>query len=1367
MDFSEVDKIVFGRIEPHIYAFNTNSIPNYLKIGDTYRPVKVRLAEWRKYFPNLTQQFEDKAAVTEDVYFRDYSIHQYLETEKRKHRLTQKDLAKISAENRYYSNEFFKETSKEEISEAINDIKLDFAGNTGKYQFYSKNDKSANSFVYERSSECWTPRPNQQEAIENYLNAVKNGRTNLLMYAVMRFGKSFTSLCCAKESGAKFVVVVSAKADVKDEWKKTVEIPKNFEDYDFLESKDLTADENILKEKLGAKRRIVLFLTLQDLQGEKIKEKHKAVFTETVDLLIVDETHFGARAESYGKVLRNPDFQEDEGLKKVKFDDEFTDIEKAEKQIKSFRAKVKLHLSGTPYRILMGSEFQKDDIICFCQFADIVKEQESWDKENILKDDVKEWDNPYYGFPQMIRFAFNPNSSSRKKLEELKKNGVSYAFSALFKPKSIKKDENNEYKKFVYEKEILELLEAIDGSKADDELMPFLDYDKFKKGKMCRHIVAVLPYCASCDALEEFITSNKAKFKNLNSYKIINISGLDNAYKKVSDVKNEIRKAEKENIKTLTLTVNRMLTGSTVEQWDTMLYFKDTSSPQEYDQAVFRLQNQYIKILEDKAGNKIKFNMKPQTLLVDFDPLRLFQMQEKKSLIYNVNTDESGNNKLEERLREELRISPVIAANAERLVQITPADIMKAVSEYSRNKGVAEETVEIPVDLNLMKISDIYAEIEKQGKLGSKEGFAIKAADGEGNDLDIENPVDSENDGAAAAQDESKTKNPDENSDGNETKDLIQKWRTYYARILFFAFLTKDRVKSLQDIIDCASSGENPRILKNLSLKISVLELIRRNMEKFGLSQLDYKIDHLNELSADDKIPPLQRAKTALTKFGRLSESEVVTPEKTCDEMVSLLPDSCFESALGKNRAVLDINSKMAEFAISIYKKYESFGRDLSDFKDHVYSIPSSTYTYEFTRKVYEILGLNTECIAKNFVSYDLLKIRNKDGIDFEKIRLLLSQNKPFDQIRLEDKIEITTQGNENMKFEAVIGNPPYQEESAVSKKTKNGQTPRTNIFHYFQIIANELVISATSMIYPGGRWIHRSGKGLFKFGIDQINDKALEKVEFYPKSQDLFKDIELDDGISIVVKNKIKTSSGFNYVYKENGISETVFLDNPDEDLIPLNPKNGLILQKLSKFVRDNNLKYLHERILPRSLFGIESDFVENNKNKVKVYSTGYKLKNNEIKLLTNDKAGSAGRTSWFIADRDLIETNSQYIDEFQVVVSSAHPGGQSGRSNQIEVIDNHSAFGRSRVALASFKTKIEAINFYNYCNTVFIKFMFLMTDESLSSLGLKVPDMGDYTNQNKLIDFSDDLDRQLYKLANFSESEIAFIEKNVKAME
>ena len=48
-----LDKIIVGIVEPHIYAFTTNTIPNYLKVGDTYRPVSVRLNEWKEVYKYL------------------------------------------------------------------------------------------------------------------------------------------------------------------------------------------------------------------------------------------------------------------------------------------------------------------------------------------------------------------------------------------------------------------------------------------------------------------------------------------------------------------------------------------------------------------------------------------------------------------------------------------------------------------------------------------------------------------------------------------------------------------------------------------------------------------------------------------------------------------------------------------------------------------------------------------------------------------------------------------------------------------------------------------------------------------------------------------------------------------------------------------------------------------------------------------------------------------------------------------------------------------------------------------------------------------------------------------------------------------
>ena len=110
--------------------------------------------------------------------------------------------------------------------------------------------------------------------------------------------------------------------------------------------------------------------------------------------------------------------------------------------------------------------------------------------------------------------------------------------------------------------------------------------------------------------------------------------------------------------------------------------------------------------------------------------------------------------------------------------------------------------------------------------------------------------------------------------------------------------------------------------------------------------------------------------------------------------------------------------------------------------------------------------------------------------------------------------------------------------------------------------------------------------------------------------------------------------------------------------------------------------------------------------------------------------------------------------IDKWKVVVSSANAGGQK-RDNQLAILDNHSVFGRSRIALHVFDTLSEAENFFKYMKTYFVRFAFLMTDENLTSLAKLVPDIQSYTDDNGVIDFKKDINEQLYKLFGIEVSE------------
>lgn len=1344
-EIRELDKIIYGRINPHIYAFMTNTIPNYLKVGDTYRPVNVRIAEWREHYPDLVKKYEVPATIDDETFFRDYAIHKYLEEDLCKHRLAPSDID----EKYYYSKEFFEDTDVSDIEEAIEDIKKDFENKTGKYNFYDPDTQLSIRTIYERN-EVWEPRPNQQKVIDNFWKAYHDEhRKNLLMYAVMRFGKSFTAMCCAKKMDANIVVVVSAKVDVRSEWKKTVEKPLLFDGYEFLTSDDLLFGNTVIKDKLEEGKKVVIFLTLQDLQGNKVKEKHKELLSLEIDMLLVDETHFGARAEKYGAILRD-------SIKEI--DDEIVDTDEANSLIqKHLNSKVCIHLSGTPYRVLMTSEFEKEDIIAFVQFSDIVDAQTEWDSENNLRPEpLEEWENPYYGFPQMIRFAFNPSKKTRDRIIKMHEMGLSTTFSDIFRPKSINVDSEGNYKKFIYEDEVLDLLEIIDGSKTDENILSLLDYDKIKEGKLCQHIVVALPYCSSCDAFEELIKNNKNKFKNLSSYEIINISGggSSNKYKTTEEIKNTIREYNNEKKKTITLTVNRMLTGSTVEEWDTMIYLKDTSSPQEYDQSIFRLQNQFIKKYVSDDGEVIKFNNKPQTLLVDFNPNRMFIMQEEKSKIYNVNVDKAGNNKLKERLEKELAISPIIVMNKNKICQIEAVDIMSSVSNYSNSRGVVDETNEIPVDFKLLDIGDIKSVIDNQAELGSKRGLSLFNTDEVSDDyFDLDDDLNQNNETNTNENQNQSDDRSDTENNTDDTPNFEKKFRTYYARILFYSFLTKDDVNSLEDIIKTISNDDNRRIARNLAINPRILKLINDNMNPFITSKLDYKIHNINKLSYDENSSPIERASSAMRKFDKLSDNEIVTPQTVCCDVLNSIPFKEYVKVLDEGNCILDIASKQGEFALAIANLLDNNKIDIDTFKDKIYSIPTSGVAYEFTRKIYEILGFNIDNISSCFYSYDLIQFKQEYNKEYSYIANILIRNEKFSKLQLEENL--FTKEGEKMKFDIVVGNPPYQLEGG------SGGNNDAPIYQEFFEVSRKLNPKYISMIIKAG-WFSAGRENLLSdFRTEMLSSNKVEKLVVYPDSSEVFENVTIAGGLCYFVYNN-SYNGECNYKLIQNNKVKECTRNLNDFDILIREYELSSIVKKVQE--KNQNQKWADEIISNDTPFGISSNLKMNKNETIKI--TKQKEKESDIRIcyIQNRK-----RTSGYI-DRNIITKHKEDIDKYNVFLPGGFGGGDAYYH---KIIGTPEYGGLSSVCsqsylYASFDTEIEAINFMKYIATKFLRVLvsaIKITQSAPSKVYRFVPVLDFSENSN--IDWSksiDEIDNQLYIIYSLSKEEIEYINNKVK---
>lgn len=1313
-DSTLIQELIIGRVEPHIYAFSTGTIPNYLKVGDTYRPVMMRLEEWRRHFPDLEKRYVEKAKVDETTYFRDYAVHQYLETERGRVRLIREELAPPL----YFSREFFRGATEEDVEQAISDIRQAYKDKLQRYTYFSFEDgRIPINYVYERK-ENYEPRPNQLETIERFKSALEKGRSNLLMYAVMRFGKSFTSMCCALEIDAKLVVVVSAKADVKTEWKRTVESHVRFVNYVFLDSDSLLQDERILETTLHGKKAVV-FLTLQDLLGQEIKDKHRMLFEQEIDLLLIDESHYGARAEEYGRVLK---------ISKKELQTELQGLDTADaydqnSELKVLKSRVRIHLSGTPYRILMGSEFTEDDIIAFYQFSDIVEAQAQWNQEHLFSVDVKEWDNPYYGFPQMVRFAFLPNKSSRERLENLRRDGISSNLSELMRPKSISADKKDYlHCQFVHETEILGLLQAIDGSEADEQILSLLGLEEIQQGKMCRHMVFVLPYRASCDAMESLLKTYKDAFNHLGGYAIINIAGLESErlYPTTESVKSQIEKYEQDNTKTITLTVNRMLTGSTVKEWDTMLYLKDSVSPQEYDQAVFRLQNQYIRTLVSDNGESIKYNMKPQTLLVDFDPNRMFRLQEQRSQIYNANKEQRGNEELRRRIERELEYSPIVTIGSNGLQRVSPTDVMDAVRAYSANRSVMDEATDIPLDYTLLADETLRNAISLLNPIDASKGIEIKAVTGEGVELDFEEEPAQNQDNQDNTEDTDRRPTPQVDEEKNTDNLIGKKLATYYAQILFYAFLTESPVDSLQAIIaSIEGSEENKRIAGHVGLKVSLLRLVQQKSNVFSLRGLDYKIENLNGLMRDESLTPMKRVEVAMAKFGRLSSSEIVTPQSVAFEIIHALGDD----AITNETRILDIASKQGEFTRAFISKYGT------EIDKNIYALPTSSVSYEFTRKVYSLLGLDTDQVISDFTTYDLLNPEHKES--------LIQQLK-------------------DMNFDLVIGNPPYQQAdggAAASAKP---------IYQEFVTIAKEVSTTYTSIIMPA-RW-YTGGKGLDEFRASMLTDKHIKLLYDYQRPDEVFPDTNNRGGLCFIVRdNNFDNTLTLPEVISNRGnqeiVSQVRSIQTAGLEIFIRHQEAISILEKVTENISFTSLS---DAISARRPFGIDGNITKD----IAVFK---KQQTPRFSIICYGRSSSLG----YIA-LSTVKNNSEWINRWKVFMPYANNIGTELND------DNLNAFvGKpNSVATETFLVvgadlsldENSAQALVQYLKTRFARFMHSLSKASqhATSKTYRFVPLQDFTVQSD-IDWNksiDEIDQQLYAKYGLSEEEIAFIEGAIKEM-
>lgn len=1173
-------------------------------------------------------------------------------------------------------------------------------------------------------------RPEQQEAISKTKKQFKKGN-QMLWNAKMRFGKTLSALQVVKDMEFQRTLILTHRPVVDAGW---------FEDFGkiFYDRKDFAYGSKNNGESYSSLERrteshglhYVYFASMQDLRGSELVggnfDKNNEVFATDWDLIIVDEAHEGTQTE-LGKAVMG---------------------ELVKEQTKVLR------LSGTPFNLL--DDFKEDEIYTW----DYVMEQRakvSWDELHFGDP------NPYASLPTLNIYTYDLG----RLLHEFVDEDVAFNFREFFRV--------NEAGGFCHEKDVRAFLNLL--TKEDkDSLYPYAN-EEYRN--IFRHTLWMVPGVKEARVLSAMLQTHPV----FQHFKVVNVAGDGNQDEESRDALEAVEQAigkDPDATRTITLSCGRLTTGVSVKAWTAvfMLSGSYNTAASSYMQTIFRVQ----------TPATINGRMKEQCYVFDFAPDRTLKVIAETAKI----SSKAGKTSQSDRkaMGEFINFCPIISIEGS---QMNRFDVPRMLEQLKR--VYVERVVR-----NGFEDNSLYNdELMKLDDLELQEFDDLKKIIGQTKAMPKTNQVDINSQGLNNEEYEEKEKlekKPKKELTEEERKRLEELKKKTKNREAAISILRGISIRMPLLIYGAELSDESQEItIDNFASLIdpqSWEEFMPKGVTKQKFNSFKKYYDPEIFCAAGKRIRAMARAADKLSIEERIERiTDIFSTFRNPDKETVLTPwrvvnmhlgdclggynfyDTEYQNVISEPRfidkgevtaevffpesRILEINSKSG-----LYPLYMAYGIYRARAKASLFAVE----TVEEQQAVWDkVIAENIFVICKTPMAKSITK-RTLAGFRKAKVNTryfedLINQikNKPENFIAKVAKGRSYWKAidNDNMKFNAIVGNPPYQE-VVDQKESTNGQKVSISIFQYFQTIS-EKIGKYTALIYPGSRWIHRSGKGLEKFGLAQMNDPHLVLLEFFPCSKDIFKDVAIADGLSLVLKNMEKNECGFTYKYSVGGKTITIQANNPGNDMFSLNPQDNEIIKRLDNAIK--SFGCLHDSILPRNLFSIESDFVEKNPSLVKEFNDGdYYNPQTEIKLFTNDKAGKSGRARWYIANKNVIASGSEYLNKWKVIVSSANAGGQK-RSNQIAIVDNHSAFGRSRVALKTFATEKEAINFFKYATSEIIRFAFLLTDESLTSLAKKVPDLLDYSDENGIIDYNRDVNAMLYRLFDINETSQQYIQE------
>lgn len=770
-------------LTPQIYAYSDGRFPGQLKIGYTARDVKERIAE---QYPIKTPGdelpytivFSESSICENGTAFTDKAVHRWLR------------------------KRGFVNTNGEWFRCSLDDVRA------AVYALKRGEDND------EQRSETFEMRPEQKAAVDKtslYFESYRRetGKTpHFLWNCKMRFGKTFAAYQLAKKMGWKKILVLTFKPAVESAWEEDLKSHVDFKGWQFV-----SRTTELSYEDADSSRPIVWFGSFQDFLGKNkaggIKLRNEWAHRVNWDVVIFDEYHYGAWRENAKDLFYSEDRAEQEAQNGEAWD--YFDEDNMPITTNHY-----LYLSGTPFRAINSGEFIEEQIYNWT-YSDEQKAKKEWKNEN----------NPYAALPRMVLMTYQlPESLVRVAKEgEFDEFDLNEFFAATT-PKNASVD----YAIFKNEDEVQKWLDLIRGAykentrsdlklKADRPPMPFSHAPLLR---VLNHTFWFLPSVASCYAMRNLLQKRNNVFYH--DFNIVVAAGTDAGIG--VEALPPVLKAMDNPLKTRTITLScgKLTTGVSVKPWSGIFMLRNSSSPETYFQAAFRVQTPWtIKNPTGDDPNRSEI-MKQECYVFDFAPNRALRQIADYSCRLNVEETQP-----EKKVEEFINFLPVLAYDGIHMKQIDAAGILDiAMSGTSATLLARRWESALLVNVDNTTLQRLMNSPEAMKALMDIEGFrslnkdiqtiinksdAIKKAKAKANKKDL-------------TPNEKRQLTDDERELKSKRKMIQEKLIKFATRIPIFMYLTDYREQTLRDVITQLEPGLFKKVtgleIKDFELLVSL-----------------------------------------------------------------------------------------------------------------------------------------------------------------------------------------------------------------------------------------------------------------------------------------------------------------------------------------------------------------------------------------------------------------------------------------------------------------------------------------------------------------------------------------------------------------